>query len=171
MKRRLMAAAVTLILLAGGLLAGQRKADPPMRLTEEQAADLAISEMLAAWQIGDVETLRGYHADDLTVVSGGFEPPIVGWANYAQAYTRQRQRVIQPRIERRNTLMHVKGTMAWASYQWEFGALVEGKPSVARGHTTLVLEKRRDRWIVLHNHTSVISDTGPEQPATQPPPK
>jgi ketosteroid isomerase-like protein len=165
MKRRSMAATLALLVLLAVPLGAQRKADPPMRLTEEQAVDLAISEMLAAWQIGDLETLRGYHADDLTVVSGGFEPPIVGWANYAQAYARQRQRVIQPRIERRNTLVHVKGTIAWASYQWEFGALVEGKPSVARGHTTLVLEKRRDRWIVLHNHTSVVTDASPAQPS------
>jgi len=173
MNRRFWGLTLALLLLvpcAAGQGQGQRRTpEPTIRLPEDQALDQALSEMLAAWQVGDLEALHLFFADDVTVVSGAFEPPIVGWTNYAKAYQLQRQRIQQPRMERRNTLVHLRGNLAWASYQWEFAALVDGKPMVARGHTSLVLEKRRDRWVILHNHTSTVGEpqmTSP--PAPQP---
>jgi hypothetical protein len=41
-------------------------------LPDDQTIDLRISEMLAAWQIGDVEMLHKYYADDVAVVSGAW---------------------------------------------------------------------------------------------------
>src|SRR5437899_3977272 len=59
--------------------------------------------MLGAWQIGDVEMLHKYYADDVTVVSGAWEPPLVGWANYLRAYQSQRERMTAGRLDRNNT--------------------------------------------------------------------
>lgn len=131
-------------------------------LPEEQKVDTAISEMLAAWQIGNVEMLKEYHAEEVTVVSGAFEPPVLGWAAYAQAYRRQRERMeTLVLLERINTVTHVKGNLAWVTYQWIFSATVDGRGVSARGHTTLVLEKRRDRWLITHNHTSAVPEAPP----------
>ena len=60
------------------------------------------------------------------------------------------------RLERENTYVNVKGNVAYAAYQWTFTAEMDGKPAGSRGHTTLVLEKRGDRWLIVHNHTSVV---------------
>ena len=143
---------------------------PPVKVPDGDQIETSISEMLAAWQIGDTELLHKYYADDVTVVSGAWEPPLVGWANYLKAYKTQRERMQGGRMDRRNTLIAVRGNIAWAIYQWDFAAMVDGRQAGARGHTTLVFEKRGDRWLVVHNHTSVVSETQPQAPA-QPPAK
>ena len=94
----------------------------------------------------------------------------MGWANFARAYQAQRARMEgPPRLERSNTYTIVRGNVAWAVYQWAFNAVVDGKPTSARGHTTLVLEKRKDRWVIVHNHTSLVPEPTPPQPAAPKP--
>jgi ketosteroid isomerase-like protein len=142
-------------------------------LTDDQKIEQSLSEMLAAWQIGDVELLHKYYADDVTVVSGLYEAPVIGWANYANAYRAQRQRIQQVRLDRRNTYIFVRGNVAWACYQWEFSALVDGQPSSARGQATLILEKRGGNWLIVHNHTSMVGamqTVGSEPPPAPPKP-
>jgi ketosteroid isomerase-like protein len=148
--------------------APQRNPLPP-GTPEEQVIDNQISEMLAAWQIGDFAMLKNYYADDVTVVSGVWEPALMGWAKYLQAYTRQRERVSNVRLDRTNTFIHVQGNLAWATYQWDFGAMADGSPSAARGHTTLVFQKRDGRWLIVHNHTSLVGEVQ-TQPQAQPAP-
>lgn len=161
--RRKASGGVVLIfcLLAAGITAGGQLGQKPettalVPQTDEQKIDVLLSEMLAAWQIGDVDLLRKYNADNVMVVSGVYEPPVVGWANYAPAYRAQRQRIEQVRMERRNTYIFVRGNVAWATYQWEFSALADGRPSAAQGHSTIILEKRGGQWVVVHNHTSMV---------------
>jgi ketosteroid isomerase-like protein len=129
--------------------------------------------MLAGWQIGDVELMHKMYAENVVVVSGMFEPPIVGWAAYSQAYKRQRDRIQSPRLERFNTLTTVRGNVAWVAYQWAFTAVEGTQQIAARGHTSLVLEKQGGKWLIVHNHTSVVPEqlTPPAQTPAQPPPK
>jgi len=139
---------------------------PALPLTPSQQINQRISEMLAAWQIGDTNRLHQYYADDVTVVSGLDQPVIMGWADYLAAYQQQRTRVSQAQIVRRNTYVNVRDNVAWASYQWEFTGLVDGRPAVEHGHTTLILEKRDGVWLIVHNHTSLVS--APPPPAAKP---
>jgi len=142
----------------------EENSGPAIVLPDPQQIDTNISEMLAAWQIGDPSRMQKYFADDVTVVSGAYEPPIQGWSNYAQAYQRQRERIQSVRLGRYNTLLHVKGNVAWAVYQWEMRAVADGNPFAARGHTTLTFEKRGGAWLIVHNHTSMV-ETGAPAPA------
>lgn len=146
----------------------KEQAGPTIVLADPQQIETNISEMLAAWQIGDVALLHKYYADDVTVVSGAYEPPLLGWANYSAAYQRQRERIQSVRMERRNTLVQVKGSVAWAVYQWEMSATADGNPFSGRGHTTLTLEKRGGAWLIVHNHTSMVESLPPSQQAQQP---
>jgi ketosteroid isomerase-like protein len=59
-------------------------------------------------------------------------------------------------LNRRNTLVFIHGDVAWASYQWEFDALLKGQPYTMRGQTTLVFNKANDNWLIVHNHTSQV---------------
>ncbi len=140
-------------------------------MPDEQKIDYLISEMLGAWQLGDVEKLHKYIADDVSVVNGFWAPPVIGWQNYLADYTSQRARTQQVRMDRSNTFIRLSGKFAWACYQWDFSALVDGQPDAARGQTTLVFEKRGDDWVVVHNHTSLVQAFQPVTPAnTNPPP-
>jgi len=141
-------------------------------LPDEQRLDYQISEMLGAWQLGDIEKLHKNIADDVVVVNGVWAPPVVGWANYLAGYQSQRARAQQVRLDRSNTLIKVipGGTVAWACYQWEFSAVVDGQPSTALGQTTLIFEKRADIWLIVHNHTS-LAQAPPRAPQIAPTPQ
>lgn len=143
--------------------------DASKSLPDDQRVDLLISDMLGAWQIGDTEKLHKDMADDVVVVNGSWAPPVVGWPEYLKAYQMQRARANQVRLERSNTLVRVTGNMAWACYQWEFSGIVDGQPSGARGQTTLILAKRNDAWIIVHNHTSIVETALQPSPAATAP--
>ena len=133
-------------------------ADNMLQLPEGQIVDRKVGEMLGAWQAGDIESLRQYYSNDVIVVSGAWEPPVMGWANYLKAYQAQRSRGNAGRLERRNTFIKVEGNSAWATYQWEYTALIDAKPTTYQGHTSLVLSKQAGQWVIVLNHTSLVPD-------------
>jgi ketosteroid isomerase-like protein len=154
--------------------AEQKNDTPLVQPTDEQAVDTSITEMLGAWQIGDMETLKKYYADNVLVVSGVWEPPLLGLDKYLQAYQRQRERMQGAQLNRTNTFIRVQGNVAWAVYQWTFTGVVDGQAVGYRGHTTLVFEKRNGRWLIITNHTSLAApppNAQPAQPEAQPPVK
>lgn len=136
----------------------------PISPPDSQAVDTVVSQMLGAWQVGDVDMMHKAYAADVTVVSGSWELPLLGWANYVRAYQAQRARTQGDRMERSNTYTKVNGDTAWCTYQWHYSGQVDGTPAQAFGHTTLVLEKRAGTWLIVLNHTSVVpvSTQGPE---------
>jgi uncharacterized protein (TIGR02246 family) len=140
-------------------------ANPVVPLTDEQQIDYLISETLGAWQIGDSARMHKNYADDVSVVNGGWAPPVLGWANYETLYKQQRAAMQQVRMDRSNTYIKVNGNTAWACYQWDFAALINGAPSAARGQTTYVLVKRDNHWLIAHDHTSVVQTVQPQAPA------
>ena len=147
---------------------GKESSDlPKIPIPDERAIDIVISEMIGAWQIGDVERLHKAYADEVIVVSGAWEPPVIGWEKYLQTYQQQRARMQSPLMERYNTYIKADGSVGWAGYQWEFTATVDGNPMSARGQTTLVLGKRNGRWVIVHNHTSLVAGK-PAAPAVVP---
>jgi len=142
-------------------------------MPDEQMIDYKISEMLGAWQLGDVDHLRQTYAADAVFVSGVWAPPVFGWSNYLAIYQQQRARMQQVRMDRTNTYIKVSGTVGWACYQWEFSGTVDGQSMTSHGQTTLVLQKTGDHWVIAHNHTSVAQAAPtvtmpPQQPAGTP---
>lgn len=143
---------------------------PAMPLPLDQLIDHNIGEMLGAFQAGDVESMHKYYAENATFVSGAYAPPVVGWPNYAAQYQRERAAFQGMELIRRNTYIFHSGDVAWASYQWEFNSMYNGKPYFAQGQTTLIFVKSGEDWLIVHNHTSeicpAVAQTGP---ATQQP--
>jgi ketosteroid isomerase-like protein len=174
----LAAAAVCLTCISPAAAQKKKKKDTPpsadnsnllSAMPDDQQIDYVISEMLGAWQLGDIDKLHKDYADDVSLVNGSWEPPIFGWTNYLAVYQQQRARMQQVRMERSNTYIKVNGTLGWACYQWDFAAVVDGQPAVSQGQTTLVLEKRNNRWVIVHNHTSLAPKVQPNAPVnTQP---
>lgn len=132
-----------------------------MHTPDAQAVDQAIGEAMGYWQIGDTESLHKYYADDIVLVSGAWEPPIIGWDNFLKAYQAQRAQVNGARMDRSNTLIKVNGNSAWATYQFVYAAQANGNVAQFRGHTTLFLAKQGDRWVITLNHSSVVDSSLP----------
>jgi ketosteroid isomerase-like protein len=124
--------------------------------------------MLGAWQLGDIEKLHKDYGDDVVVVNGAWAPPVIGWTNYLTVYQQQRTRMQQVRMDRSNTYITVRGNVAWACYQWDFAGLVDGQPASSQGQTTVVLEKRNNHWVIVHNHTSQAPAPPANPPAAKP---
>ncbi len=150
---------------------------PPMSTSLWGADDRAeveqtIKSMLLAWQTANLDEVAKYVAPDVTVVSGIYQPPLQGWQAYRTALQLQRENLRDVSFERENTQITVKGKIAWAVYQWRFAAIQNGQPIGALGHSTLILEKRGKKWLIVLNHTSVATmpppAMGPAQP-TKPP--
>jgi ketosteroid isomerase-like protein len=180
----LAAAAVCLTCISPAAAQKKKKKDTPpsadnsnllSAMPDDQQIDYVISEMLGAWQLGDIDKLHKDYADDVSLVNGSWEPPIFGWTNYLAVYQQQRARMQQVRMERSNTYIKVNGTLGWACYQWDFAAVVDGQPAQSQGQTTLVLEKRNNHWVIVHNHTSLAPKVQPNAPVNaqpaQPPAK
>jgi uncharacterized protein (TIGR02246 family) len=138
-----------------------------VNLPDAQAVDVLVSQMLGAWQVGNVEMLHKSYADDVMVVSAAWEPPLVGWESYAKAYQAQFARTNGGRLERSNSVIKMLGDSAWVTYQWQFTGQVDGNPANAFGHTTLILQKRGGTWLIVLNHTSAVPSAQPAA-ASQP---
>jgi ketosteroid isomerase-like protein len=161
---RALAGAAVILLVASGVWAQKNKKNQPaadqplpsmpMSATDEIEHD--IGEMLAAQQLGNMELMHKYYSDSATFVSSDYGPPIVGWKNWAAGYERQKAAFQQMQIIRRNTFIYTHADVAWATYQWDFAAmLATGKGYDARGQTTLVFNKVGNDWVIVHNHTAV----------------
>jgi ketosteroid isomerase-like protein len=137
-------------------------------MSSEEQIDYMLSEMLGAWQVGDVEKLHATYADDVSLVNGSWAPPVIGWPNYLAIYQQQRARMQQVRMDRSNTYIKVNGNTGWACYQWDFSALVDGQPVKSQGQTTVVVEKRSNHWVIVHNHTSLPPGSQQVAPANTP---
>jgi ketosteroid isomerase-like protein len=137
-------------------------------LSDEQQIDYIISEVLGAWQIGDTARMHKNYMEDVSVVNGGWAPPILGWANYEVLYKQQRASLQQVRLDRSDTYIKVNGATAWACYQWDFSAMVNGRPSAARGQTTYVLVKKDGHWLIAHDHTSIVQTAQQQSGNTAP---
>jgi ketosteroid isomerase-like protein len=170
----LLVSALSLTCVSPAAAQKKKKTEPPpstdsskmlVALTDEQQIDYTLSEMLGAWQLGDIEKLRKDYADDVAIVNGSWAPPILGWTNYLAVYQQQRARMQQVRMDRSNTYIKVSGTVGWACYQWDFAAVVDGRQTESQGQTTVVLEKRNNHWVIVLNHTSLA----PRVPQTVPP--
>jgi ketosteroid isomerase-like protein len=150
---------------------------PSLPTSVSEQIDHDIGEMLGAFQVGNVEAMHKYYADNATFVSGSYEPPMVGWNNYVAQYQRQKAAFQGMQLIRRNTFIFVHQDVSWVSYQWQFDAMFSGGPFTARGQTTLVLNKVGDNWLIVHNHTSEIcpgqaaSAPSPQQQPQQQPPQ
>jgi len=143
-------------------------ANPVVPLTDEQQIDYMLSEYLGAWQLGDTERMHKFYSEDVSVVNGGWAAPVIGWTNFLALYEQQKLHMQKVRLDRMNTYIKVNGTTAWTCYQWEFEAIVDDTPTTARGQTTLILVKRDTRWLIVHDHTSVVQTAKQGQPAGTP---
>src|SRR5258708_6458768 len=132
-------------------------------MPDEQRIDYEISQLLGAWQVGDIDRLHQVYADDAVFVSGLWAPPVFGWSNYLPLYQQQRARMqLVPRAFL-NPFVRGGGGGGGPFYGGFGGAPGGGEPMFSGGKTSLVLEKRTARWLVVHTHPP-----GPRPPPPQP---
>jgi hypothetical protein len=78
-------------------------------LPDTQAIDQVITEILGYRQVGDTAKLHTSFADDVSTVSGFYEPPLVGWEKYMVVYEEQKKHRANVVLDRRSTSMNADG--------------------------------------------------------------
>ena len=141
---------VVLLLTTTAKLYAQRQPTDP----ERAAVQAVIVKMGEQIQTGDFAALdsifpaRGIHilTDTLT---------LHGWPEYRDRHLKpELARFTNLQFRHTNVEAQVRGTVAWVAFRQMFDGAVEGGTSRINGRATAVLEKRGDRWIIVHLHVS-----------------
>jgi len=122
--------------------------------SDEQQIDAVIEAVVAAHHTGDVSAMAKVYSAEATMTPGDYTPPLAGWPRVEAGYRQAFANLSGAEMARENTRIVTKGKIAWATYQWRFAGARGEQFFSAEGHTTLILEKRGDRWQILHNHSS-----------------
>lgn len=145
---------------AAAPLHAQQPAAPPAaghaahHAPPEAAVRAVLEAVFRAQEGGDMAALDTLYAgDSLTIIEGaGINR---SWADYrdhhlAPELTEMKNLVYRPSdIE-----VHVDGATAWAIFQYVLQADVEGRHADVLGRGTAVFERRGERWVMRHSHTS-----------------
>jgi len=135
-------------------------------LPDEQQIDYLLSDMWAPGRLATSRSAQGL-ADDVSIVNGSWAPPLsAGPTTWLS--TSSSARACSRCGWTAEYVHQVSGTVGWACYQWDFAAIVMAQPSASQGQTTVVLEKRNNRWVIVHNHTSLATAPPPATPPAKP---
>ena len=126
---------------------------------EETALRAFVPKAIASWETFDLAKIEPYYAKDADFAYFDLTPlKYNNWAEYREGVQKA---VFEPnqslKIKLNDDLgVHRRGSLAWATVT--FGADIvnkQGASSHMNGRWTMVLEKRRNGWIVVHEHVSV----------------
>lgn len=112
--------------------------------------------VIDALKAGDFEKMGQHYAPEATQVAANYSPPVEGWAAIEERHLEAHAGLTSIAIEPENIRVIVRKDLAWAMYQWRFAGELNKQILTSRGHTTLILEKRKGKWLVVHNHSSLI---------------
>jgi ketosteroid isomerase-like protein len=125
---------------------------------EEEMRTL-IPKIVQAWESLDITKVDPFYATDADLAFFDIAPlKYRDWAEYRTGVQKmffEPNRSLKFRIND-DLRVHHRGRVGWATFT--FGADVvnkQGANSHLDGRWTLVLEQRKGRWIVLHEHVSV----------------
>ena len=125
-------------------------------------------------QSGDVDSVRAVlvtyaermAAKDLDAMEALIAPErgvhIIGGAGVNHGWADYRDHHLGPELERAETFQiryyavepQVRGNISWASFRYDLLAEMDGNHLDMEGRGTAILEKRDDRWLIVHLHTS-----------------
>ena len=141
--------------LAIGVAASSARAADPA----QQAVRALVPRIVRAWESLDISKVDPYYAADADLSFFDIAP--LRYANWAEYRVGVQKAFFEPNRSLKFTLkddlrVHRRGSLAWATFT--FGADVvskQGASSHLDGRWTLVLEQRKGRWVVVHEHVSV----------------
>jgi beta-aspartyl-peptidase (threonine type) len=120
------------------------------------AIEAVIREQEAAWNRGDVEAFVEHYwkSDDLTFSSGG--KTTRGWAETLQGY---RKRYPTPEKMGRVAFSRLEITLLGDAAAMVLGEWrLERASDPVGGNFTLVFRKLDGRWVIVHDHTSRLTE-------------
>lgn len=152
----LVAAALAALCAAGGCTI--ERADVRTPSGEPPEADTArvrkaMDAIALAFETGDLASLDTLYHDSVVVYEGGNVDR--GWTRYRDEHLApEMDALADRRLQFEDIRVRLAGTTAWATYRYTLDAVREGEPVSARGVGTMIFQKLRGRWRLVHSHTS-----------------
>lgn len=138
------------VMLACVLAAAPVGAQGPSKDAEEVKATLV--QMWTAIEAGDVERYATFVHPEFTqfgendpYLAEGKEAEVRGMAAYLK-------RATEVHTDMHNAQVTVRGNVAWITYYWTDGGVVEGKRVASHGKSTRIFVKENGRWLCIHGH-------------------
>ena len=143
-------AALALIILVSSATSADR---------EEEDLRALVPKIVAAWGTMDISKVAPYYAGDADLAYFDIVPlKYNNWKEYsegAQKYLIEPNRSISAKLND-DLAVHRRGTLAWATFTLAIDLVSkEGASSHLNARWTMVLEKRSNGWVVVHEHVSL----------------
>ena len=154
-QRKLIAIGFGLLLLASQAVAQTKKEAVPARTDE---VGTVLRALYAAWGDLDPAKTARFYAKDADLAFFDVAPmKYTGWAAYAagvpQAFAPYKSGKFTLNDDLRT---HRQGHLAWATATWHAELTKkDGSKESLEGRYTAVVEKRGDKWLVIHEHMSL----------------
>jgi len=115
----------------------------------------------------DVESLSSYYLQTEALRVYWESQEFSGWEPFKAEMQRRFASPEGFQIELREPQTSVFGRFAWVTARYVRQNWSEGTPRSQEGHVTLVLEKRRSAWVILHQHASITTAASPVNLSTK----
>jgi len=135
----------------------QQKADIE---AEKAKVKVVLDEYVTSIENEDMDLYAKNFAPDPQMVNfGGFGAPIAGWDALKKVIEDQNAALAETKITVSDLAIHVSetGNLAWATCLWNLKAIMGGNPVELPVRCTWILEKRDNRWIIVHFHKSMAA--------------
>ena len=136
---------------------GPQKADIE---AEKAAVKTVLDQYVTSVEREDMDLYAKNVAHDPKMVNfGGFGDPIVGWDALKKVMEGQNEALSETKITVTDLVIYVSetGTLAWATCLWNLKAIMGESPMELPIRCTWVLEKRDNRWVIVHFHKSMAA--------------
>ncbi len=124
----------------------------------EKQVRATLEQLYSAWSDLDPANAARFYAQDPDLTFFDVAPmKYTGWSEYAAGVPSAFAAYRSGKFTLNDDLRaHVRGNLAWATATWH-GELnrKDGGNERIDGRYTAVLERRGDRWLVIHEHMSV----------------
>lgn len=138
---------------------GCQKTQEPVDIEAEKAQ---IKEVLDIYvksvEEEDMELYAQNVAHDPEMVNyGGFGDPIIGWDALKKVMEGQNEALSETKITVSDLKIHLSedGKFGWATCLWDLKAIMGENPIELPVRCTWILEKKENRWIIIHFHKSM----------------
>lgn len=149
---------VVFLVIALALAYGFQK--PATIDTDEAAITAVLNSYITSIETENLGLYAQNISHDTTMVNfGAFGPPIIGWAALEGVISGQNESLSQTKIAPSDLIIHVapSGRFAWATCLWDFSTTMGEAPMKLPIRCTWILEKLKDKWIIVHFHKSVAA--------------
>jgi ketosteroid isomerase-like protein len=124
---------------------------------EEETLRVLVPKIVAAWGTLDISKVEPYYATDSDFAYFDIAPmKYNNWKEYREGVQKalfEPNRSIEAKID--DLRIHRRGSLAWATFTAALDIVSkQGAPSHINARWTMVLEKRANGWIVVHEHVS-----------------